>query len=225
MEKRIIYTGIDPSGYVQETNVLHFPLISLEMRSLVATEITEIFSKIYSYTHILFTSKYAVQAFFFCMKELNIPKEHLDPVFLLAIGRSTVKALEDEGVYVGYVGSDETEEGVIRLLETFDLEDARLLLPQAAIAKPKLVHYLVEKGIGYEVIILYDLIKEDPYTKINLNDFDEIIFTSPVGVEAFFEIYDDLPPALEVHCLGLLTRCRLKSYLDGVVVVDKKISV
>ncbi|MCH9622129.1 MAG: hypothetical protein S4CHLAM20_15640 [Chlamydiia bacterium] len=225
MEKKIIYTGIDPTGYVQDSNVLHFPLISLEMRCLQTSEIKEIFSKIFSYTHILFTSKYAVQAFFFFMKELNIPKEHLDPVFLLAIGRTTLKALENEGVYVGYVGSDETEEGVIRLLETFDLEDSKILLPQAAMAKPKLIHYLVEKGIGYEVVILYDLLKEAPYSKINLKDFDEIIFTSPVAVDAFFEVYEDLPTTMEVHCLGLMTRCRLKSYLDETLKIDKKISV
>ena len=225
MEKKSIYTGIDPSGYLQETSILHFPLISLQMRDLRINEIKEVFSKIYGYSHILFTSKYAVRAFFYCMSQLNIPKEHLEPIFLLAIGSATAKELEKEGVYVGYVGTDETEEGAKRLLETLDLEDAKVLLPQSAVIRPKLIHYLVENAINYEVIILYDLKKEKPYSKINLHDFDDIIFTSPVAVEAFFDIYDDIPPTLEVHCLGMMTRCRLKSYLDDAVKIDKKISV
>lgn len=221
----MIYTGIDPSAYLAEANILHYPLITFQMRNMNTLEVKEIFSQIYSYTHILFTSKYAVEAFFTCMKELNIPKEHLEPVFLLAIGSSTVRAIEAEGVYVGYVGTDETEEGTIRLLETLDLEDAKVLLPQAAVTRPKLIHYLIEKGVTYEVAILYDLLKNRPYSHIDLANFDEIVFTSPVSVSAFFDIYDDLPPSLKVHCLGLMTRCKLKSFMDNRLKIDKKVSV
>lgn len=214
MSKRVLYTGVDPSGYSKEDNFFHFPLVSLHMRNLSIREIKDVFGKIYSYSHILFTSKYGVQSFFRCMKELSIPKEHLDPVFLLAVGEGTKLALEQEGVYIAYVGTDETEQGVIAMLEAIDLEDANILLPQAGMTRPKLIHYLVEKGISYEVIILYDLIKEKPYMKVDLADFDQIIFTTPVGVEAFFDIYDDIPPALEVLPMGLATRCKLKDYLN-----------
>lgn|GEM_PF-1796557 len=223
MEKKIIYTGIDPEGYLEGESIFHYPLISMKIRNVHSKEIEEAFSKIYAYTHILFTSKYAVRSFFHAMKQLAVPKEHLEPVFLLAIGRSTLKALESEGVYVAYVGSDETEEGVIRLLETLDLDDANILLPQTAMTKPKLIHYLVEKAVSYEVIILYDLIKERPYYQINLADFHKIVFTAPVSVDVFFEIFDDLPPSLEVHALGLMTRCRVKRYLDDKMKkIDKK---
>lgn len=226
MKKRILYTGVDPSGYLNEADIFHLPLISMKMRSLSIKEIKDVFDKIYGYSHILFTTKYAVQSFFHCMRELNIPKEHLDPVFLLAIGTSTLQALEEEGVYVTYVGSDETEDGVIRLLETLDLEDTKLLLPQAAITRPKLIHYLVEKEISYEVIILYDLLKEKPYVEVDLCDFNEVIFTSPIAVDAFFDIYEDIPPSIQVHSMGLMTRCRLKYYLDkSVKKIDKKVSV
>jgi len=226
VEKKIIYTGIDPKGYLEGESIFHYPLISMKMRSVHTKEIEEVFAKIYAYSHILFTSGYAVRSFFHAMKELGIPKEHLEPVFLLAIGRSTLKALELEGVYVAYVGSDETEEGVIRLLETLDLEEANILLPQTAVTKPKLIHYLVAKLVSYEVIILYDLIKERPYFEVNLSDFHKIVFTAPVSVDAFFEIFDDLPPYLEVHALGLMTRCRVKTYLDDKMKkIDKKSSV
>jgi uroporphyrinogen-III synthase len=148
------------------------------------------------------------------MKEMKIPKEYLEAVFILAIGAMTLKEIEKEGVYVTYVGSNETEAGVISLLETLDLEGSTLLLPQSSMTRPKLIHYLVEKGIAYEVIILYDLLKEKPYTKLNLEEFDALIFTSPVGVEAFFEVYEDIIPSMEIHTMGLMTRCTLKKCLD-----------
>ena len=53
--------------------------------------------------------------------------------------------------------------------------------------------------------------------------FDELIFTSPVAVEAFFEIYDDIVPSIEVHAMGMMTRCKLKGYLDASAKkIDKK---
>ena len=214
MKKKILYTGIEPCETLNNAEVFHLPLISMKRRSLSIKETKDVFDHIYSYSHILFTSKYAVQSFFLCMKELNIPKEYLDPVFLLAIGSSTLKALEKEGVYINYVGSDETEEGAIRLLESLDLKDAKLLLPQAGMTRAKLIHYLVEKGVFYDVIILYDLFKQKPYEAIDLKNFDEIIFTSPVAVDAFFDIYEDLPHTLQVHSMGMMTRCKLKSYLN-----------
>ncbi|MCH9618750.1 MAG: hypothetical protein SP4CHLAM5_08870 [Chlamydiia bacterium] len=214
MAKRVLYTGVDPSGYSKEDNFFHFPLVSLHMRSLSVREIKDVFEKIYSYSHILFTTKYGVQSFFRCMSALKIPKEHLEPVFLLAVGEGTKRALEQEGVYITYVGSDETEQGAIRMLEALDLEDANILLPQAGITRAKLIHYLVEKSISYEVIILYDLIKQRPYTEVDLADFDKVIFTTPVAVEAFFDIYDDIPVTLDVLSMGLATRCRIKHYLD-----------
>lgn len=226
MEKRVLYTGVDATGYSKEDNFFHLPLVSLHMRSLSIREITEVFEKIYSYSHILFTTKYGVKSFFHFMRELNIPKEHLDPVFILAVGASTKSALEEEGVYITYVGSDETEEGAIRMLEALDLEGANILIPQAGITRPKLIHYLVEKSISYEVVILYDLIKERPYTEINLSKFDEVIFTTPIAVDAFFDIYDDIPAAMEVHSMGLATRCRVKHYLDiRSKAIDKKVSI
>lgn len=215
MKKRVLYTGLEPAGNFFEKEVLHLPFISMEARSLDIKEIKDVFDRIYSYTHILFTSKYAVASFFRCMEELKVPVDHLDPVFLLAIGSSTRIELEKHKVTINYVGTDETDEGAIRLLETLDIEDGNILLPQSGMTRPKLVHYLVEKGISYEVIILYDLLKQRPAMRVNLNDFDEIIFTSPVAVDAFFEVYDDLPPAMEVHSMGLATRCHLKECLSG----------
>lgn len=214
MRKKILYTGVDPKGVEIDADVTHHPLISMRMRSTTVKEINDVFGSIYKYSHILFTSKYAVQTFFHCMKEMNVPREYLESVYLLAIGPMTAEEIEKEGVYVHYVGSDETEVGIIRLLETLDLEDSKVLLPQSAMTRPKLIHYLVEKSIAYEIIILYDLLKEKPDAKLQLEDFDELIFTSPVAVEAFFDLYGDIIPSLIVHTKGLMTRCKLKACLD-----------
>jgi uroporphyrinogen-III synthase len=215
MKKKILYTGIEYPQEQKNADIFHFPLISMKRRSLSLKETKQVFDRLYSYSHILFTSKYAVQSFFLCKKELNIPKDHLESVFLLAIGLSTMKALEKEGVYITYAGSDETEEGAIRLLETLDLKDCKLLLPQSGMTRAKFIYYLEEKDILYDLIILYDLHRENPQTKVNLKEFDEIIFTSPVAVDAFFNIYEDLPHTLQVHCMGMMTRCKIKSYLTN----------
>ncbi len=216
MKKKVLYTGVDPKGYLGEGDVFHYPLVSMKIRSISVKEIIDVFKCIYAYSHILFTSKYAVQAFFHCMREMKVPKEYLESVYILAIGSRTAQEVEKEGVYVTYVGSDETEVGIIRLLETLDLEESKILLPQSPMTRPKLIHYLVEKGIAYEIIILYDLLKEKPYTKVNLEDFDELIFTSPVAVESFFDFHNDIAPSIVVHTMGLMTRCKLKECLSTV---------
>lgn len=223
MDKRILYTGVDPTGFMEGKNFFHLPYVSLHMRSLSTKEIREVFEKIYGYTHLLFTTKFSVKSFFYFMKKWDIPKDYLNPVFILAVGNPTKAALEEEGITINYIGSDETEEGVIRMFESIDLEAANLLIPQSGSAKPKLTHYLVEKGVSYEVIVLYDLLKEHPKTKVRLENFDEVVFTTPVAVDAFFEVHADIPPSIDVHCMGLSTRKRLKEYLDrGTKEIDQK---
>ena len=221
MEKRVLYTGIDPAGYAGGKNFFHLPYVSLHYRSLSEMDGKEIFEKIYGYTHLLFSTKFSVKSFFYFMRKWGVPKQYLEPVFVLALGNSTKVALEEEGIAINYIGSDETEEGMVRMLESIDLEGAKLLIPQSGMHRPKLVHFLVEKEISYQEVVLYDLQKERPETKVKLESFDEIVFSTPVAVDAFFEVHDDIPPSVHVHCMGLSTRKKLRERLE----IDKKLTV
>ncbi|MCH9811482.1 uroporphyrinogen-III synthase [bacterium] len=221
MDKRVLYTGIDLSAYGGGKNCFHLPYVSLHYRTLSAGDGKEIFEKIYRYTHLLFPTKFAVKSFFYFMRKWNVPKEYLDPVFILALGNSTKKALEEEGITINYIGSDETEEGMVRMLESIDLEGAELLIPQSGMHRPKLIHFLVEKEVSYKEIVLYDLQEERPETEIKLENFDEIVFSTPVAVRAFFDVHKDIPPSIDVHCMGLSTRKKLRDCLE----IEKKLSV
>ena len=224
MSRRILYTGIEPDRAYEGEEIFHMPLLEMEMRSCSNKETQNVFTHLADYSHLLFTSKYSVQAFFSHLKELGISKDYLKNHFILAIGTSTYKALESEGIYINYMGNDETEIGMVRLLENIDLSDSSILIPQSCVTSPKLVHYLIEKSISYEVVILYDILKKKPYFHMDLSNFDLLVFTSPVAVDRFFELYKDIPVNIDIECLGVMTRCHLKHHLDTIgKQIDKKI--
>lgn len=224
MKNTILYTGSDMSLYETKEDILHFPLTKLCINEDDAFEVLLELKQIFLYSHIVFTTKYAAVSFIHFLKLHRISIKMLEGIFIIALCPQCIHILEKEGIEVNYVGRDESEQGLIRLLQKMDLTNAKILFPQSGLKKPNLVHFLVEEEVEHKIMILYELKKNLPYTTMNLSDFSQVVFTSPLGVDVFFELFEDLPAHLSVHTMGLMTRCRLKSYLEGSrKKIDKKI--
>lgn len=208
--KAVLYLGIDPKHFKTQKRLIHCPLVEIVPRPMESLEVKKVFSDILDYTHILFTSKSAVHIFFQYFRAFDYRIDQLSGKYLIAIGQETAYSLKAEGAIPTYITADETSDGVIRVLSLLNLADANVLLPKSSSARPLIAHFLVEHAVRHQICILYDTYFRRPESLPTLEDFSEIVFTSPVAVEGFFSLYSDIPPDVELHPIGSATRESLR---------------
>lgn len=210
--KTILYTGLElpekgnPAAY-------HCPLIRIEPRPLFSPAIQNAFSLLPEVSHLIFTSKTAVALFCEGASKIGFLRESLFHKRCIAVGRGTANACLKNGLSPPLVAAKETAEGVVDLLSRLDLKTGLCFWPHAAGARPVISDYLRHKGIPYFECILYDTHPSKPHPLPLLQNFKEIVFTSPSTVDAFLEFYGSFPPEKKLSCQGPITQAHLQTLL------------
>ncbi len=189
----ILYTGLRLPKKYQKENVLHLPLIETCVRDQAKDEIEKALPVA---THILFTSQTAVELFPFPYGEKTI----------IALGSRTASKVGR--CQALHVASEETAEGVAKLLESLEIQ-GHILYPHSALSRDLLSTFLDNRQIPCSDIILYDTFPKQPKTPINLNLFSEIVFTSPSTVDAFVAFFGPLPQNKIITTIGPITRLKI----------------
>lgn len=188
--KHILYLGLRPPKDTPQVCYTHLPVIST-----VPVNGEEDFIDLEPFTHIIFTSRTAVQ--------LMLQKAALNKQTVIAVGQATYAELRHLG-YEALVPVEETAEGVIGVLSQLDLSQANVLWPRSGQARSVISDYLRENKIQFTEYILYNVVPRVPEHIPDLALFDEILFTSPSTVEAFLKIYPELP-ANKCRAIGRIT--------------------
>jgi uroporphyrinogen-III synthase len=183
-----LYLGIDPHLY---PSAIHYPVIR-------TTPLVTQIPSFDQFTHSIFTSRRAVDYWFLSHEG------YITPV-VLAIGRSTANQLKQYGVDA-IAPLIETQEGLVHLLKTIDLEGAHIFYPHAKIHRPILKEFFISKNIRYFACPLYETHFQQLEPLPDLALIDEIIFTSPSTVEGFLRIFKQLPKGKRLTCIGPVTQ-------------------
>lgn len=201
--KKVLYLGTDPENYQHIDGLVHYPIIktaSLEIPSHLLDDFPD-------YTHILFTSKNAVTIFF------QTFQGSLEKKQIVAIGKGTAAKLEKEGHPPHFVATQESQEGVIELLRSQDLNDAYIFYPRSSLARKNLENFMIQRGIRHQICDLYTTVFQKPEPLPDLAQYDEIIFTSPSTVKAFLTAFGSIPQDKKLICIGPITEKELKKAL------------
>lgn len=204
----ILYLGLDPKHFHEPCHLIHYPVIAPVVRSVEA----KIFATLDSITHILFTSQQAVHFFF---SHLAASGKRMGKQTLVAIGKVTALALEEQGQKADWISPVETQEGLVQLLETKSLEGAYFLLPRSSRARSILIDFFENKRVRYLAFDLYDTLIKQNGSPPDLTQIDEIIFTSPSTVEGFIKIFGQLPKTKILRAIGPITQAALDLYLNS----------
>jgi uroporphyrinogen-III synthase len=207
--KTTLYLGTDPTEFESEGHLIHYPVIKIVPRSLGAPEMKRAFDDLDEYTHLIFTSKNAVRIFFEHLTALQRSVAELQSKCVIAIGQVTAAHLLAGGLAAAAVAPVETQEGVISLLNTMDLNNAYFFLPRSSISRPVLADFFHKRQLRYQACDLYDTTTQVLSPKPNLEQVDEIIFTSPSTVKAFVEIFGGIPKDKSCVAIGPVTELAL----------------
>jgi hydroxymethylbilane synthase len=208
-QKRVLYLGTDPSGYVTEGTLVHHPLIHITPRSVHLPEIALAYAQMPLYTHLLLTSKNAAGLLFAYHSVQALAEKEI-----CAIGKATAAEIEKRGLRVKWVAEEETQEGMIAQLKKEALDSAYLFYPRSSRARPQLKNFLESLNIRHRVCDIYDTSTNSALPFLPLEEFDELVFTSPSTVEAFFERYAQIPPGVTIKAIGPVTLAALKRKRD-----------
>lgn len=207
--KRILYTGLHlppPAVWGCNEEWIHYPLISIRARDRNSAEICAAFALLPRCTHLVFTSKTAVDLF--CSYIDPGAYAHL-PVF--SVGQATAEKIRRCGLKEPMVAADETAEGVTALILRHCTPEDFLFWPHAAGAREVLPQFFKKHSISYCDCVLYDTIPLRPDPLPELANFDAVYFTSPSTARAFFSLFPAPPPHLIFRSQGPITAAAVLS--------------
>jgi len=192
--RKVLYLGTHlPSEPCQDA-LVHLPIIHTVPRKIPESIVAD-FSE---YSHLIFTSPNAVAHFFDQASALHWK--------FIAVGKSTAQALSKRNLSADFIATDESQEGVVALLKMLDLDDAYLLLPRSSKARGVLDHFLRLRAIRHQIFHLYDTKTLIPKKLPDLSQFDAVFFTSPSTVEAFVQVFGQMPSHINVLWRGPVTK-------------------
>ncbi len=207
--KTVLYLGTDPEHFLEnhrDCKVVHYPVIRIVLRKIEDEEVVQAYKDLPCYTHILFTSKNAVQGFFELLALFHYDKQLLYHKTFVAIGTATALALKCILRAPDLIAQQETQEGLIALLSQYCLTSAYILLPRSSLSRPLLLTFLKNNRVQHRAFDLYDTVLQKLEPLPNLDLIDEIVFTSPSTVKGFLQIFGKLPKDKNLRTLGQITK-------------------
>jgi len=194
-----LYTG----AVCPDPTYLHTPLIEIvgldddsEIRTAAAS--------LQTFDYLLFTSRFAV-------KYWAESGGGFDVKTIVSIGATTTATLREMGVEVTiHQPKKDDSYGVIDWFSTQN--KGRVLIPRSNLALPIIPDGL--RALGFDVTTVTAYINRMPANpiKVDLDDIDKIIFTSPSTVDNFVKLYGGIPKGKEIAARGVVTKARLAEY-------------
>lgn len=204
--KRILFTGLSKERYFTKgANYFHLPLIRI-----VPMEGYEEFDghlkDIRRFDWVIFSSRYGVEYFFKRLEIIGYDSRALSGVKVAAIGASTKDRLLDFGILADLVPRDESSEGLLKEFGKIGLKGAKIFLPRSDISDKNLSDGFKRLGAQVLTAFAYRNVPAKDLPDLDLNSFDEIMFTSPSTVRNFKARYGKVPRRVKASFIGAVTR-------------------
>ena len=206
-KKRQLYVGLDPVNFKTTESLTHLPLIKIVPTSF--KKVKQDLVQFTCFTHIIITSKSTVSLLLGYLKKLKISLKEWQTKTVIAVGKGTRQELIKNHIDVA-VTAKETSEGIIIELKKLNLEGAYFFWPHSTLSRPLIRNFFLGQQLRFKECLLYHTTTATPSFLPCLEEFEEIIFTSPSTIDAFLQIFGSLPQNKTLTTLGPVTALHLK---------------
>ncbi len=207
--KRVLFTGLSAKRYYLKGTYFHQPMVKIKPLDDY-TRFDRQIKEIPGFDWIVFTSRYAVQYFFQRLNKAGFDTRSLRDIKIAAIGSSTAERLKDLGVNPDLIPGVESSKGLLNAFKSLPLKGKKIFLPHSNISDKGMAIGLTDLGAEVSSCIAYKNIMPENLPDINLDIFDEIIFTSPSGVRNFVSRYGKPAKKTVIKCIGEVTLAQAK---------------
>jgi len=206
--QKVLLTGTNRDAYKGQDHITHTPLITV--RKAENNTLHQLLrEKINRYDWIVFTSRYGVRFFFEDLDEIGFDIRRLGAVRIASVGKTTTAELKKYRVYPDVESLTESAEGLIAYFGENKNNKGKILLPRSDKGLKLLSDELTALGYHVTDLPLYENRMNAEAQKVNVSEFHKIIFSSPSGVDAFEQIYGELPEGIQLVAKGHTTENRI----------------
>lgn len=210
---KVLFTGTNISKYVHLGYVMHQPMIELTELSDYSNA-DSVICNLKLHNWILFTSAYAVKYFFKRVYELGFDSRILNGITIGSIGHFTSGKLKKHGIVPDFQAEKESSEGIIEYFsENQTSTQLSILIPRSDLAHNTLPNGLELLGHKVNALTIYRNTKPKIDKKYDVEGYEQIIFTSPSGVNNFVDIYGKLPVKPKLVSKGKETQKAIDRWL------------
>jgi hydroxymethylbilane synthase len=216
--KKLLYCGLSISrsldGLPPEVELNLVTVI--KTNALAVAEWDQIISRLPLYTHLLLTSKEAVE---YLIARLSPEQLHtLRSISTFAIGCGTADTAKGYGFKVQQLPEEASSEGMVELLKSLIDPKAvegtfrapmRVLWPHSNLSRDPIPSYLEQQHIPYDAPSIYTTVTNTNCSLPDLYQYDGICFASPSSVRAFLELSGQLLPHHRLYAIGKSTLAEL----------------
>jgi len=212
--RKILFTGLSEDRLFLKDAYFHLPLIRIEPMDDYS-EFDNYIRNIRGYDWIVFASRYGAEYFFRRLGVVGLDARALNGKKVAAVGNSTRNRLLDFGIKADLVPKIESSKGLMREFRKIDLKNKKIFLPRSDISDKGLENELIKLGAEVTASFAYRNVMPEDLPDLNLENFDEIYFTSPSTVKNFKKRYKRLPSKVKIRYIGDVTlkelkKCRLR---------------
>ncbi len=209
--KWVLFTGLSQERFFNKGVYFHLPLIKIEPLYNYR-EFDNYVENIRNFDWIVFASRYGVEYFFKRLKAIGYDSRLLSNIKIGAIGNSTKNRLLDFGIIADLVPKKESAEGLVTEFKNLDIEGKRIFLPRSDISDKGLEKAFKKLGARVTTSFAYKNVMPEDLPDLELNTFNEIMFTSPSAVRNFKRRYKKIPQSVKVRCIGDVTLKEAKKW-------------
>jgi len=203
--KRILFTGLSGERFFLKGTYFHLPLIRIEPLEDYS-EFDRYLKNIKMFDWIIFSSRFGVEYFFKRLKALGLDARILSGIKIAAIGNCTKQRLLDFTISTDLVPEKESSNGLIAAFRKLDIKSKKIFLPRSDISDKGLEKEFEKLGAIVTSSFAYRNVMAEGLPDLDLNNFDEIMFTSPSGVRNFIKRYGRPPARVKITCIGDVTK-------------------
>jgi len=203
--RKILFTGISKERFFNKGTYIHLPLIKIAPLASYRKFDTHL-KNVGGFDWLVFTSRYGVKYFFERLQAIGLDSRCLSGVQIAAIGNSTKGVLLERGIHPELVPKEESSAGLLNEFKKINLENKKIFLPRSDLSDKGLTDGVKKMGARVTASIAYRNEMPGDLPDLELESFDEIIFTSPSGVRNFMKRYGPVPATIKVSCIGEVTR-------------------
>lgn len=191
-------------------------------------------AEMHSYRWVIFTSVNGVIQFMTHLREQGLDARCLAGRTVCCIGPRTAQELEKFGVKADMMPAEYQAEGVLAALAGQSMNDSRVLIPRAEVARETLPDQLRARGAVVDVIPVYRTVapKVEGWRQQLVNrNIHVVTFTSSSTVRNFVDLLGgvdaakDLLKSVAVACIGPVTAQTVEEYGLTVAIVPRENTV
>lgn len=202
--KQILFTGLSPERFFIKGTYFHLPLIRMKPMEEY-NKFDNCLRNMSKFDWIVFASRYGVEYFFKRLKIIGLDVRTFNKIKIAAVGNSTKDWLLNFGILADLVPQKESSQGLLESFHKIDLKDKKIFLPRSNLSDKGLKEGLQRLGAKVTTAFAYRNVVPKYLPTLDLNKFNEIMFTSPSTVRSFKKRYKKIPQNIRVRCIGDVT--------------------